>query len=73
MKKKIPQATTNEAPTLTTGYSSSSVLLPDGTPARRLKPLTIGSKVYYNLCLAGDGTTKRVPAERLRDLLAPAS
>lgn len=74
MKKKLPTpATTNEAPARVPAASLSAyVLLPDGTPARRLKPLTIGTRVYYNLCLTGDGKPKRVSAERLRDLLPHA-
>lgn len=73
-KKTTTPATTNEAPArVPAAYLSSYVLLPDGTPARRLKPLTIGSRVYYNLCLSGDGKTKRVSADRLAEILTPSS
>jgi len=39
--------------------SSSYVILPDGTVARKLKPTIVNGKPYWNLS-TGKGTSKRV-------------
>lgn len=58
MKKKLTPATTERR---------TYVLLPDGTPARRLKPLIQGERKYWSLALSSDGKVKRVPHDRLAE------
>ena len=58
MKKKLTPATTERR---------TYVLLPDGTPARRLKPLIQGERRYWSLALSSDGKVKRVPHDRLAE------
>ena len=43
------------------------MLLSDGTPARRLKPIVISGRRYWNLAVTGDGKVKRVSDDRLAD------
>jgi hypothetical protein len=54
------------APTVTT-ERRAYVLLSDGTPARRLKPIVISGRRYWNLAVTGDGKVKRVSDDRLAD------
>jgi hypothetical protein len=54
------------APIVTT-ERRAYVLLPDGTPARRLKPIVISGRRYWNLAVTGDGKVKRVSDEKLGD------
>ena len=54
------------APIVTT-ERRAYVLLPDGTPARRLKPIVISGRRYWNLAVTGDGKVKRVSDDRLAD------
>lgn len=54
------------APTVTT-ERRAYVLLSDGTPARRLKPIVISGRRYWNLAVTGDGKVKRVADDKLAD------
>ena len=66
MKKKLPAPTSTEAAT-PPASRKAYVLLPDGTPARRLKPTVQGERRYWNLAINSDGTTKRVPEHKVAD------
>lgn len=71
MKKKLKTPATTEAPApqpiAERPAPSPYVLLPDGSPARRLKPITISGRRYWNLALDGNGKVKRVPDDKLLD------
>ena len=75
MKKKLPPTpATTEAPAPSpVAEKSAYVLLSDGTPARRLKPITISGRRYWNLAVTGNGKVKRVPDERLADFCEPSA
>jgi hypothetical protein len=66
MKKKLPAPTSTEAAT-PADARKAYVLLPDGTPARRLKPTIQGDRKYWNLALDKTGKTKRIPGHRVAD------
>jgi hypothetical protein len=65
MKKKLPTPSTEVTPPA--AARKAYVLLPDGTPARRLKPTVQGERRYWNLALERDGKTKRIPEHRIAD------
>lgn len=65
MKKKPPATSTEAA--IPADARKAYVLLPDGTPARRLKPTVQGERRYWNLAINSDGTTKRVPEHKVAD------
>ena len=68
MKKKITPAVSTEAPApAPRAERRPYVLLPDGTPARRLKPIVISGRRYWNLAVTGDGKVKRIADDRLSD------
>ena len=66
MKKQLTKPTPEVTPLSAAGY----IILEDGTPAKRLRPLVIGNRTYYNLPIGIDGKQKRVPAERLSQYIS---
>lgn len=69
MKKKLPATSTEAA--LPADARKAYVLLPDGTPARRLKPTVQGERRYWNLALDKSGKTRRIPEHRLHEFCDP--
>jgi hypothetical protein len=64
--KKTTKAT---AATFTQIGSTSYILLPDGSFARKLKPVIVNGVSYYNLS-KGKGKAKRITADRVADFLS---
>ncbi len=68
MKKKTPAPTTEATPSsVDPHHLALYVILDDGTPAKRLRPLTIGERTYYNLPIGPEGKPRRVAAEKLHE------
>jgi len=65
MKKRLPTPST-EAPR-PADARKAYVLLPDGTPARRLKPVVQNGVRYWNLALTADGSTKRISQNKVAE------
>jgi len=65
MKKNLTKSIPETSPLSEAGY----IILEDGTPAKRLRPLVIGERRYYNLPIGIDGKPKRVPAENIRQFI----
>jgi hypothetical protein len=63
MKKLIP---TQNARTVAAVKDTEYVVLSDGTVARRLKPVVINDRKYFNLII--DGKYTRIPALRLKEM-----
>lgn len=70
MKKKLPATTSTEA-VPPAEARKAYVLLPDGTPARRLKPTLQGERRYWNLAIEKNGKTRRVPEHKLHEFCDP--
>lgn len=49
--------------------STSYILLPDGSFARKLKPVIVNGVSYYNLS-KGKGKAKRITADKVADFLS---
>lgn len=49
--------------------STSYILLPDGSFARKLKPVIVNGVSYYNLS-KGKGKLKRISADKVADFLS---
>lgn len=49
--------------------STSYILLPDGSFARKLKPVIVNGVSYYNLS-KGNGKLKRISADKVADFLS---
>jgi hypothetical protein len=64
--KKTPKTT---AASYTQIGSTSYILLPDGSFARKLKPVIVNGVSYYNLS-KGKGKLKRISAAKVADFLS---
>lgn len=65
MKKHLTKSVPEVSPLSMAGY----IILEDGTPAKRLRPLSIGNRTYYTLPIGIDGKPRRVPAEKISQFI----
>lgn len=72
-KDKTPKTPAKFTEATFTAYtpigSTSYILLPDGSFARKLKPVIVNGVSYYNLS-KGKGKLKRISADKVADFLS---